>query len=117
MPYKDPLKKKEYHRRWHFSHRDIILIKQKEYRLKRKIEALKKYSSGKVECSCCREQTVEFLSIDHTNGGGTSHRRSLNSTDIYAWLLKNNYPGGFRVLCHNCNQAIGHYGKCPHKRV
>jgi len=25
------------------------------------------------------------------------------------------YPTGFRVLCHNCNQAIGLYGYCPHK--
>jgi hypothetical protein len=31
------------------------------------------------------------------------------------WLRKNGFPKGFRVLCHNCNFAHGHYGYCPHK--
>jgi hypothetical protein len=26
------------------------------------------------------------------------------------------YPPGFRVLCHNCNMAIGLFGVCPHER-
>jgi hypothetical protein len=35
---------------------------------------------------------------------------------LYLWLKRNNYPTGFRVLCHNCNLAIGFYGYCPHHR-
>jgi hypothetical protein len=30
-------------------------------------------------------------------------------------LRQNSYPTGYRVLCHNCNFALGHYGYCPHK--
>jgi hypothetical protein len=30
-------------------------------------------------------------------------------------LIKNNFPDGFQVLCHNCNMSIGLYGYCPHQ--
>jgi hypothetical protein len=116
MPYSDPLRRKENHKKWHLQNREKVLVIQKQYRLRRKIKVLEKYSNGNIECSCCRESVLEFLSIDHINGGGTSHRKSLKSADIYAWLLKNDFPKGFRILCHNCNQAIGKYGICPHKR-
>lgn len=67
---------------------------------------------GKI-CACCGESRYEFLSIDHTHGGGSRHRKS-GVSKICRWLIKNGFPDGFRVLCHNCNQAIGHYGICPH---
>ena len=33
------------------------------------------------------------------------------------WIMANNYPNGFQILCHNCNFAKGHSkdGKCPHE--
>jgi hypothetical protein len=31
------------------------------------------------------------------------------------WLIRENFPQGFRILCHNCNQARGYYGICPHE--
>lgn len=76
------------------------------------------------ECSCCGETTPEFLSIDHINGGGNGHRKSLEAngmkkhhgTGFYKWLIDNEYPEGYQLLCHNCNFAKGHYGVCPHKR-
>jgi hypothetical protein len=34
---------------------------------------------------------------------------------LYHYLRKHNYPPGFRVLCHNCNMAFGHFGRCPHE--
>lgn len=36
--------------------------------------------------------------------------------DMAQWCRRNGYPKGFRVLCHNCNMAIGFYGYCPHSR-
>lgn len=35
---------------------------------------------------------------------------------FYKWLEHNHFPPGFRVLCHNCNQARGFYGYCPHEK-
>jgi len=68
------------------------------------------------KCVCCGETTFEFLCIDHINGGGTAHRKEVGSgTPFYRWLRKT-YPSGYQVLCHNCNQAKGFYGSCPHAR-
>lgn len=91
-------------------------IYRKQYNRNVRLEVLKHYSNGIPKCSCCGESIVEFLGIDHINGGGGKHRKQLikDGLTIYLWLRKNDYPEGFRVLCHNCNLAIGFYGKCPH---
>lgn len=70
-------------------------------------------------CACCGESNFEFLAIDHIDGGGNEHRRSLSRSDadtIVRWLKRNNFPAGFQVLCHNCNMAKGFHGYCPHQR-
>jgi protein-arginine kinase activator protein McsA len=77
-------------------------------------EVLKEYG---YKCACCGESREEFLAIDHINGGGNTHRRLLRSHDgLYRYLKKNGFPkDNFRLLCHNCNMAIGIYGYCPHQ--
>ena len=94
-------------------HREINLKSQKQYRKKAKKEALEHYGG---KCVCCGEFRYEFLSFDHINGGGRKHSKSINGMAIGIWLRKNNYPDGFRILCHNCNQALGHFGYCPHQK-
>ncbi len=69
-------------------------------------------------CNCCGEKRMQFLTIDHIDGGGHKHRNSLKSdgTTFYRWIIKNGFPTGFQVLCLNCN--MGRYlngGICPHK--
>lgn len=85
------------------------------YRRKLRLEVLTHYGNGTPECACCREATFEFLSIDHVNGGGRRHRQSVG--DVYRFLKRNGFPTGYRVLCHNCNNAIGAYGYCPHQKA
>lgn len=73
---------------------------------------------GGLVCACCGEKRIEFLCIDHINGGGEKHRREIGKGGggpFYNWLRKNNYPAGYRVLCSNCNSAIGRSGYCPHE--
>lgn len=66
-------------------------------------------------CKCCGETTPEFLQIDHVNNDGAEHRREVGTGNaVYWWLIKNNYPEGFQVLCANCNYAKEFYGGCPH---
>ena len=79
-------------------------------------EALNHYGG---KCDCCGEDRYEFLALDHINGGGIQHRKQLgwSGNSIAKWLKKNNYPSGFRVLCHNCNMALGFYKFCPHERL
>jgi len=118
MPYKDAEKEKEKHKRYYYRHRDRLLEDQKQFRINRRLRVLKYYSLNpeKPECECCKEDKYEFLGIDHKEGGGVKHRKSLSSPNIDRWLIKNNFPLGYRVLCHNCNVALGIYGYCPHTK-
>jgi hypothetical protein len=65
-------------------------------------------------CDCCGETTEEFLEIDHINGGGNKHLKSIHS-NMPTWLMNNDFPEGYRVLCSNCNKSLGDRGYCPHK--
>ncbi len=78
-----------------------------------RLKAIEHYGG---KCACCGEKRNEFLGIDHIDGGGTNHRKELK-VSIYRYLSRNNYPKGFRVLCHNCNLSLGFYGYCPHKKL
>lgn len=65
-------------------------------------------------CACCGETHDEFLTIDHMDNDGSKHREEVDGARLYRWLMKNNYPKNFQILCYNCNIAKGRYGKCPH---
>jgi hypothetical protein len=84
-----------------------------------RLACLSYYSGGPPFCECCKEKRMEFLSIDHINGGGTKHRKEIRKKylSIYHCLADYGYPSGYRVLCQNCNSALGHYGYCPHSAV
>jgi hypothetical protein len=67
------------------------------------------------QCACCAEATSRFLTIDHKNGDGAEHRRSLpkgRKTDMYRWAKANGYPDDLQLLCFNCNYARSYYGRC-----
>lgn len=84
---------------------------------KRRYKVLKNYGGDPPQCACCGERAVEFLAIDHKDGGGYEHRKSNKDvvSNLDRWLVKNGLPDGFRVLCHNCNQCLGSWGYCPHQ--
>ncbi len=64
-------------------------------------------------CACCGESRREFLAIDHIFGGGQRDRRGAR---LYQRLRRQGFPKDrYRLLCHNCNQARGIYGYCPHE--
>ena len=109
----NPDKLKEYKRRYNDKFPSRNTEQVKKHRKRVRLEVLTHYSCGIPHCVCCNESLLEFLCIDHINGGGTSHNKKTG-VNIYAWLKKNSYPLGFRVLCHNCNSALGFYGYCPH---
>jgi hypothetical protein len=73
-------------------------------------------------CKCCGESEPEFLTIDHINNDGWTHRKERGDNTnarFYEWLVKNNFPEDFQTLCMNCNFAKGKTngnGICPHKR-
>lgn len=109
----------EYHKRYYEKNKDLILKRARTQSNNIRIEVLSHYSKGILKCACCGEALLEFLCIDHINGDGEKHRKLIGISAgraFYHWLKNNNYPNGFRVLCHNCNCAKGFYGYCPHER-
>ena len=76
---------------------------------------------GGYKCSCCGEDEVMFLSIDHVHNDGAEERKSGkyrgSGTAFYTWLRKSGFPAGYQVLCMNCQ--IGKHkngGVCPHQQ-
>jgi|SRR6266850_4244144 len=89
---------------------------RKRYNHRKRAIVLEHYN---YTCNCCKVKfEQEFLGIDHINGGGGKHRKEpgICGGGIYRWLIKNNFPPEFQCLCHNCNQAKGYWGTCPHQR-
>jgi hypothetical protein len=84
-------------------------------RLKRTAERRQVLDHYGTMCACCGEKQAQFLCIDHVNNDGNVHRKTLQTNNIYRWLLRNDFPVGFQVLCFNCNMAKAIYGKCPHQ--
>lgn len=91
-----------------------VVLKNKKRRIKLRLEAIKKYGG---KCVCCGEKQLEFLCIDHINGGGNKHRKQMTTKSIGEWLYTNKYPKGFQVLCFNCNSAKSAYKVCPHQKI
>lgn len=81
---------------------------------RRERAAVVKHYGGR--CVCCGEQRPEFLALDHKDGNGEQHRLAIRRRGgaMVRWIIKNDFPPLFQVLCHNCNQAMGLYGVCPH---
>jgi hypothetical protein len=97
-------------------HKEANLSNHRARRKQQRLRVLKYYSNSETpECACCKENIIEFLVIDHKDGGGNAHRREIGHENLVAFILKNNFPPVFRVLCQNCNSCIATYGGCAHK--
>lgn len=87
-------------------------IMSRKWRFEIRNKIIKHYGGA---CLCCGENRFEFLAIDHVDGNGNKERSVITNETIWRNIIKNNYPNNYRILCHNCNQALGAYGYCPHK--
>lgn len=75
-------------------------------------------------CACCGEAEPKFLVVDHINNDGARHREEIgqgarkigSGSVMHAWLVANDFPDGFQLLCANCNMAKQN-GGCPHALV
>lgn len=101
----------------------------------------KKLSNSNIPCcNCCGHVGIEFLTIDHIMPKREMEKRfrsmvqTINENvsitpkmiksgfnvkrkahQLNQWLITNDFPKGFQILCWNCNFAKGMLGKCPHK--
>lgn len=94
----------------YFENRDSISSQSKRHREDLRLLILRHYSNGTYTCSgwdgngCSSHcDDIRALSLDHINAGGRQERLKFNNHyRLYAWLIKNNYPSGYQVLCMNC---------------
>jgi hypothetical protein len=116
---KYPGRKNELARKAYYKNHESRLKRDQELRKERRLRVLTHYCTHiPLCCACCGENNYEFLTLDHIDGGGTKHRKTLKITagkDFYAWIIRNDFPVGYRVLCMNCNFSFGVWGYCPHE--
>lgn len=85
-----------------------VIKRAKEIRKQKKLRVYNHYSNYDIKCNCCGERHIEFLAIDHINNDGYKHRKSQGvGKELINWIIKNNFPNGFQILCFNCNWAKG----------
>lgn len=92
---------KEYYRRYYRKNKQKVLERKRSYRKRIKEEILTHYGNGELACIRCGYSNIDALSIDHINGNGGEHRKTIGNS-IYGWLRTNNYPEGYQTLCMNC---------------
>lgn len=118
MPRADQEQRAAYLREWRKKNPEASRAIHKRWRDKIRFEVLVAYGGDPPTCACCGEDRLPFLTLDHMNGGGNEDRRARghrgSGPAFYTDLKKKGWPEGFRVLCWNCNAAIGILGECPH---
>ena len=109
--------------------------KKKEYKDRVRLKVLQYYSKQLSKsnipcCRCCGENFhIDFLALDHIAGRmemdseaelvKLGYSSSWNVGQLIRWIIKNNFPKGFQILCHKCNFAKGikrNNNKCPHQQ-
>ena len=100
--------------------RHCEICKEKHYAISRKNWRLYReevYNAYGNVCACCGESEPAFLSIDHIDNDGASHRKKIGA-QIYRFLIKNNFPKNFQILCMNCQWGRKNCnGICPHQKI
>lgn len=141
MPYKDPIKnkeyQKEYQKKWREKEPQKIFEIQKRYDEKRrstderiiqlkdvrarrhhrfKVYVLEKYGN---KCNYCGIEKYEVLCVDHIKDDGAIHRKTtkykrLSLGGMWGYLAKTEFaPEKYQILCYNCNMIKQHYKIIP----
>ena len=96
----------EYSRKWNKQTHYLTMYHQK---LKEKVIL---HYSPDHKCQWkegCEWTDSRVLSVDHINNNGAKHLREIklntkgrgSGSRFYLWLIRNNFPNGFQILCMN----------------
>jgi len=104
---------------WREENKEKKRIAQAKYLFKIRMKVLVHYGGNPPKCACCGESIIPFLTIDHINNDGNIQRKAMKidgyGKGLYRWLIKNNFPKGYQILCYSCNLGKAHNnGICPH---
>lgn len=112
-----------YHERIKEMSPEVLVAFRKEHVRKKQIRYYeikeKVYSAYGHACSCCGEVQSEFLTLDHVNNDGNTHRKEMGShqaENFLKWIIANRYPNTVQILCWNCQWGkVKNNGVCPHQ--
>lgn len=76
--------------------------KSKKY-VEHRIKIIEHYSNGKNCCARCGIDDIRVLDIDHINNNGAEERRKTGQLGSVWYIVRNNFPDGYQILCRNCN--------------
>lgn len=98
---------------WYEDNKETILKRHKERYAETRVLVIEAYGG---KCACCGEDTPDFLTLDHVDGGGNAHRKEIGS-DVWSWARRNEFPDILQLLCYNCNGAKDRSlsKTCPHQ--
>ena len=88
---------------------------QRQYTADLKRQVLAHYGQS---CACCGCGDFDQLTVDHIDGNGSEHRIELFGSQksagriFYLWLIRNDFPAGYQILCNLCNNSKGKTGRC-----
>jgi len=92
--------------------------------LRRQAERNKRRRAKMIEklggvCACCGETEPMFLCLDHIKGGGRrEYAKKGGSAGVWKRAIRDGLDRKkYRVLCWNCNAALGLYGRCIHSNL
>jgi hypothetical protein len=66
------------------------------------------------KCSCCGNNNLDHLEIDHINNDGSIRRKNKLDMGIYLKILAMKDVGHLQILCCNCNMSKAILGQCEH---
>ena len=104
---------KNYYTKWVGKNREYYLEQNRKYNKKhskdkqkwnyeKRLVVITHYSKKSYpECSICHEKNMNFLQIDHINGVMRDDGRG--GSKLVNYLIKNEFPKGYQILCGNCN--------------
>jgi hypothetical protein len=82
-----------------------IIAKNAERKREYKIKFIEMYGG---ECALCGDKRVSVLGVDHIKYNGHEHKKEIGQHNIYLDIITKPYmPQEYRVLCNNCNCALG----------
>lgn len=109
-------------RQWRRDHPETTKAKAKHWHaVYRERDRKIVYSVYGGKCVCCGEIEAMFLTVDHVNSDGHIERKKglyTNGSQFYRWIIQNNFPKDYQLLCFNCNLGRArNNGTCPHQEA
>jgi len=92
---------KAYQKSYKLNNHEMVKSRERNRNHRNKLSTISHYGG---QCAICGETNPSFLCIDHINNDGAEHRKlGIKGSKFYRWVIKNDFPTGFQVLCWNHN--------------